>query len=118
MDCSDVFLSIKPEDDGNTQFAPEEIRIKGEPSSPSSETDEESKHDSTTTAGQHLEDHHHTPPEEEFDCKLCFFRTKISKAFEKHIRMKHAGGMFQCQHCDYTTAQSRNLKFHSRKHTG
>ena len=25
---------------GNTQFAPEEIHIKGEPSSPSSETDE------------------------------------------------------------------------------
>ena len=79
---------------------------------------QESKHDSTTTADPDLEDLHQTPPEEEFDCKLCFFRTNISKAFEKHVRMKHAGGMFQCQHCDYTTTRSGNLKAHSRKHTG
>ena len=26
--------------------------------------------------------------------------------------------MFQCQHCDYTTAHSNGLKAHSRKHTG
>ena len=82
---------------------------------------QEGKHNSTTTASQDFEDPHLTPPEEEFNCKLCFFRTNISKAFEKHIRIKHArhaSGMFQCQHCDYTTTCSDNLKAHSRKHTG
>ena len=53
---------------------------------------------------------------EMFQCQHCDYTTNRSGDLKVHCR-KHTGEMLQCQHFDYTTAHSGNLKSHSRKHT-
>ena len=52
-----------------------------------------------------------------FKCDNCDFQTAYSSSLKYHSR-KHTGERLQCQYCEYTTIQSGNLKAHSRKHTG
>ena len=52
-----------------------------------------------------------------FRCEHCDFRTARSYDLKVHSR-KHTGERLRCEYCDYTTTRSDNLNRHSRKHTG
>ena len=56
-------------------------------------------------------------PRKVLQCQHCDYTTTYSYNLKAHSR-KHTGEMLQCQHCDFTTTRSHNLKIHSRKHTG
>ena len=50
-------------------------------------------------------------------CQHFDYATTHSDNLKTHSQ-RHTGEMLQCQHCDYTTAHSSHLKRHYRKHTG
>ena len=53
---------------------------------------------------------------EMLQCQHCDYTTARSIDLKIHSR-KHTGEMLQCQHCEYTTNYSSALKRHSNKHT-
>ena len=50
-------------------------------------------------------------------CQHCDYTTAHSDNLKTHSR-KNTGEMLQCQHCDYTTGHSGHLKAHFKIHTG
>ena len=57
-------------------------------------------------------------PSDILQCQHCDFTTARSNDLKSHSR-KHTGDMLECQRCDFTTAYSRSLKKHySCKHSG
>ena len=52
---------------------------------------------------------------EMLQCEHCDYLTTRSHNLKIHSR-KHTGEMIQCEHCDYSTTRSDNLKVHSYKH--
>ena len=56
------------------------------------------------------------PPPNVLQCQHCDYTTAYSGDLKAHSR-KHTGDMLRCQQCDYVTTRLDCLKKHSRKHT-
>ena len=46
-------------------------------------------------------------------CKVCGVHYKRKcECYEKHVKPKHLGLSFECQHCNFSTARKYSLKRH------
>ena len=50
-------------------------------------------------------------------CQHCDYTTAYSRCLKKHSR-KHTVGIFHCQLCNYKMKYPNKLEAHSSKHTG
>ena len=71
---------------------------------------------STMGLRSHMKTMHQSPGMAEYSCKICSFKTSISKSYlAKHIRTKHEGFKFKCQLCEAEFCRKESLQKHTKK---